>query len=123
MRRLTWVVGLLAALGLLLGASAPAVAGPGATLTVTRVTVNATWKESFLTKSRSVRFGGTVDAPAQLRAFIQRAGGGPVLVTKNFSVPAGAFNDLVLPLSPRPLPGAYTMRVLGTAGGAQLAPV
>ena len=102
----------------------PAVAGPGAAapaLTVTRASVVAVWKESYLLKGRSVRFSGSVAGPAQLRAFIRPAAGGATLITKDFSVPAaGAFNGLVLPLPARPLPGAYTLRVFGTASGAQL---
>lgn len=82
----------------------------GATVTLSGVSVDAAWKESWLTAT--LTFSGSVDAPASLSAFVKPADRpGNVAAKTTLSVPAaGAFTGQ-LRLPPRLLPGVYRLRV------------
>ena len=83
-----------------------------ATVTLSSVTLDASWKESWLTAT--LTFSGSVDAPALLSAFVRpvsRPGG--VAAKTDLSVPAGGAFTGQLRLPPRLLPGTYRLRVAG----------
>ena len=102
--------------------AAPASTRPAASVTVSSVSVDASWKESWLTAT--LTFSGTVDTAAQLTIFVRPADR-PGNVAAKTTLPvaaAGAFTGQ-LRLPARLLPGAYTLRVTGTSTAGDLAPV
>ena len=124
--RLAARLGLLAVLagGLAVPASVAAVGGDTPTLTVRSAVVNATWKEGWLVPGAAVTVSGRVDAPSQLDVIL-RPVDRPTVVTARVAVDVakgGTFATKVA-LPARPLPGKYSLRVLGTSGIEQLAPV
>jgi len=88
-----------------------------ATLTLSSATLSSSWKESWLTGS--VRFAGTVSAPAQLEAVVRPVGrAGSPLAAVQFS--ADSSFSRVMRLPSRPLPGHYRLTINGTSGGAHV---
>ena len=123
MRGLRRVVGVAAAGIVVLGTlAAPASTRPAATVTVSGVSVNASWKESWLTAT--LTFSGTVDEAAQLTIFVRPADrpGNVAAKTELPVAAAGAFTGQ-LRLPARLLPGVYTLRVTGTGSSGGIPPV
>ena len=114
----------VAAAGIVIWAAlaTPASTRPAATVTVSSVSVDASWKESWLTAT--LTFSGTVDAAAQLTIFVRPADrpGNVAAKTELPVAAAGAFTGQ-LRIPPRLLPGAYTLRVTGTSATGGIPPV
>jgi hypothetical protein len=114
------VVGVVLVLMLSLGVSAQAQTPPAATVTLKNTTINAKWKESWLTGS--VKFSGNVTGPSTLRVTIRPKGGGKVANAVDLpDVQPGLFGGTIT-LPSRLLPKTYTVTVTGTSNGAQLTP-
>ena len=114
------VVGVTAALGLLLVVAAQAQTPPSVTLK--SATISSTWKESWLTGR--VRFSGlVVSGPADLRASLRPKAGGSVAAAVDLpSVQPGPFGG-TLTLPNRLLPKTYTLTISGTAADGPVKPV
>jgi hypothetical protein len=102
------------------GLAAQAQTPPAATVTLKNATINAKWKESWLTGS--VKFSGNVTAVSTLRVTIRPKGGGKVADAVDLpDVQPGLFGG-TLTLPNRLLPKRYTVTVTGTSNGVQLRP-
>jgi hypothetical protein len=113
------VVGSGLVLVVLLG-SAPAAgsAQQAPRLTIRGAIVTAQWREGWF--KGSVKFRGTVGAPARLTAIVRRVAGRALPRRLDFSVGrAGRFRRTI-PLSPRPLPGVYRLRLFGSTSSGEL---
>jgi hypothetical protein len=99
------------------GDDAPALAVNGAA-------ARASWNEGWLRPGAAVLIKGSVGAPSSLTAVLRPvARAGIVTARADFEVPrTGAFSER-LSLPPRPLPGAYELRVSGSSGSRPLEPV
>src|SRR4029079_12667763 len=94
--------------GLLVSATAAASHRTGSTVTITSTSVTATWKESYA--KGSVKFSGTETVAGTIEASLRNVRTGRLLYAKRFTVAAGPFTKS-LPLSARPDPGAYRLRL------------
>jgi hypothetical protein len=111
---------LLCAVGaaLLVGGSAAAAPSGANAVTITSAKVTAKWHESFLPKGkRKVTFSFTTTEAATYEASVRGVAKGNLVAVKRFSVGAGTFTRSI-ELSPRPVPGAYTLRLKQTPTGA-----
>lgn len=109
---------------LLLGGGSSALAAPGGSssdLTVSSASTNARWNQGWLRPGATIRFTGTVTAPASLTVALRPLGRpGVVTAQAEFQVTrAGPFTKR-LRLPPRPLPGTYSLRIGGTSGQTKL---
>ena len=123
MRALAKVVGVAAAgVAAFAVLASPASPRPAAAVTVSSVSIDASWKESWLTAT--LTFSGTVDSAAQLTIFVRPADrpGNVAAKTELPVAAAGAFTGQ-LRLPARLLPGAYTLRVTGTSATGDIPPV
>ena len=93
-----------------------------ASVTLASVSLDASWKESWLTAS--LTFSGTTDAPVLLTAFVRPVDrpGGVVAKTDLGVAAAGAFTGQ-LRLPPRILPGTYRLRITGGGDTGSITPV
>jgi hypothetical protein len=85
--------------------------------------VTATWSQGWLKPGAAIRFRGSVDAPAKLSAILKPLDR-PAIVTArlDFDVAqSGGFTE-TLKLPPRPLPGAYILRLVGASASEQVDP-
>jgi hypothetical protein len=90
-------------------------------LTLDDASATAVWKEGYLRPGAAIRFSGSVAGPSHITAIL-RPKSGPKRVTAKveFDVAgAGSFSERI-DLPPRPLPGTYSLRLVGTSGGAKL---
>ena len=90
-------------------------------LTLDKASVTAVWKEGYLRPGAAIRFSGTAAGPSHIKAIL-RPKTGPKRVTAaiEFDVAAaGSFKEKI-ELTPRPIPGAYTLRLVGTSAGSKL---
>ena len=101
---------LLAALGvgLLVSGAAAASHRAGSTVTITSTSVTATWKESYA--KGSVKFSGAETVAGTIEASLRNVKTGRLLYAKRFQVAAGTFTNS-LPLTARPVPGTYRLRL------------
>jgi hypothetical protein len=93
----------------------------GRALTLDRASATAVWKEGYLRPGAAIRFSGTVAGPAHITAIL-RPKSGPKRVTAKveFDVAAaGKFKDQI-ELPPRPLPGKYSLKLVGTSSDEKL---
>jgi hypothetical protein len=101
--------------------STPARRADAPALTVDKASATAVWKEGYLRPGAAIRFSGTVAGPAQLTAILRpRTGAKRVTAKIDFVVAAGGHYSQKLELPPRPLPGRYELRVVGTSEGSKL---
>jgi hypothetical protein len=94
--------------GLLVSGAAAASHRAGSTVTITSTSVTATWKESYA-KGR-VRFSGAETVAGTIEASLRNVKTGRLLYAKRFQVAAGTFTNS-LPLTARPVPGTYRLRL------------
>ena len=94
--------------GLLVSGTAVAAQRAGSALTITSATVSAKWKESYV--KGSVRFSGTETVAGTIEASLRNVQTGRLIAVKRFSVATGSFTNSI-PLSARPVPGAYRLRL------------
>jgi hypothetical protein len=95
--------------GLLVSGSALASHSTGSTVAITSTSVTAKWKESYV--KGSVKFTGTETVAGTIEASLRSVKTGRLsTVVKRFAVGTGSFTKS-LPLSARPVPGAYRLRL------------
>src|SRR5262245_47309497 len=95
--------------GLLVSGTAAASHRAGSTVSITSTSVTAKWKESYA--KGSVTFTGTETVARTIEASLRSVKTGRlVTLVKRFAVGAGSFTNS-LPLSARPVPGVYRLRL------------
>src|SRR6188508_638799 len=94
--------------GLLVSGAAAASHRAGSTVTITSTSVTATWKESYA--KGSVKFSGAETVAGTIEASLRNVKTGRLLYAKRFQVAAGTFTNS-LPLTARPVPGTYRLRL------------
>lgn len=94
---------------------ASSAAGSTTTLTISSATVTAKWKESYV--KGKVSFTGSETSSIGLEASLRNVATGRLIAVKRFSVGAGSFSNSV-PLSARPVPGTYRLRLKETPAGS-----
>jgi hypothetical protein len=94
--------------GLLVCGTAVASQRTGSTVTLTGASVTAKWKESFV--KGNVTFSGTETVAGQVEASLRNVKTNRLIAVKRFTVAAGSFTNS-LPLSARPVPGTYRLRL------------
>jgi hypothetical protein len=111
----------LAALALLTAASTTSARQAARALTLDKASATAVWKEGYLRPGAAIRFSGTVAGPSHVTAIL-RPKTGPKRVTAKieFDVDAAGRFSQKIALPPRPLPGRYSLRLVGTSAGSKL---
>jgi hypothetical protein len=94
--------------GLLVSGTAVAAQRTGSAVTITSTSVIAKWKESYV--KGSVKFSGTETTAGTLEASLRNTKSGRLIGVKRFTVASGEFTSS-LPLSARPVPGTYRLRL------------
>jgi hypothetical protein len=101
---------LLAVLGVGLLVIGAAAASPraGSTVAITGTKVTAHWKESYV--RGAVKFSGTETVAGRIEASLRNVKTDRLIQVKRFSVGTGTFTNSI-PLSARPVPGTYRLRL------------
>jgi len=94
--------------GLLVSGTAIAAQRTGSAVTITAASVTAKWKESYV--KGSVTFSGTETTAGTLEASLRNTKTNRLIKVNRFAVNAGEFTNS-LPLSARPVPGTYRLRL------------
>lgn len=94
--------------GLLVSGTAAASHRTESTVTITGTSVTAKWKESYV--KGSVKFSGTETVAGTLEASLRNTRTDRLIAVKRFSVGTGSFTGSI-PLSARPVPGTYRLRL------------
>jgi hypothetical protein len=94
--------------GLLVSGTAVAAQLTGSALTITSTSVSAKWKESYV--KGSVAFSATETTAGTVEASLRNTKTNRLIAVKRFAVGVGSFTNSV-PLSHRPVPGTYRLRL------------
>jgi len=94
--------------GLLVSGTAVAAERTGSAVTITSTSVTANWKESYV--KGNVTFSATETTAGTVEASLRNTKTNRLIGVKRFSVEAGSFTNSI-PLSARPVPGTYRLRL------------
>lgn len=111
---LSKVAGLLG-VGLVVCGTALASQRTVSAVSITGASVTAKWHESYV--KGEVAFSGTTSAAGQLEVSLRNVASGRLIGVKRISVGSGSFTNSI-PLSARPVPGTYRLRLKEFPTGA-----